>query len=112
MIHRVIQTSWDLEKRLVNSPTPQDDGLISGRQLLLTKGDNNILDDSLIYPEGQEYISRDEVVGFVRFYVPLVGWPVILAQSPGRWRDLSSRFAVAPEVGDESKISESFSIDL
>jgi signal peptidase I len=33
--------------------------------------------DVPLYPPGREFVSRDEVVGLVRGYVPLVGWLVI-----------------------------------
>ncbi|KAK0737188.1 hypothetical protein B0T21DRAFT_287466 [Apiosordaria backusii] len=63
--------------------------------MVLTKGDNNELNDSvgMMYPNGQEYISRREIVGFVRGYVPFLGWVVILLQNPGRVIEgLLSRF--------------------
>ena len=72
-----------------------------------------MLVDTLLYPQGQEYIARDEVVGFVRAYVPFIGWPLLLAQSPGRWRDLISRFASAPRLAKvEEETPESFGIEL
>lgn len=43
------------------------------RQLILTKGDNNELDDVALYPPGRQYIYREEIVGFVRGYVPKLG---------------------------------------
>lgn len=113
MIHRVIQTVSDLENRSVRYDRIRDRRLIvPRRQLILTKGDNNVIDDALLYPEGQDYLSRQEVVGFVRLYVPFVGWPVILAQNPGRWRDLVSRLWWAPELVEDSNVFESFSIEL
>lgn len=50
------------------------------RQLFLTKGDNNENDDVALYPNGRTLVSRSEVVGFVRGYVPKVGWFVIGVQ--------------------------------
>ncbi|KAK4201920.1 putative signal peptidase complex catalytic subunit SEC11C [Triangularia verruculosa] len=52
--------------------------------LLLTKGDNNEVNDSvgMIYPYGQGYLSQCDIVGFVRGYVPLLGWVVIFLQDP------------------------------
>lgn len=114
MIHRVIQTYADLEKGLVFQ---QIRGLksrliISGRQVMLTKGDNNDLDDGPLYPGDKAYVYRDEVLGFVRFYVPFVGWPIILAQSPGRWRELVERLSNALPLGDDEETHKSFRVDL
>lgn len=50
------------------------------RQHFLTKGDNNELDDVSLYPGTRTTVSRDEVVGFVRGYVPFLGWLVIKFQ--------------------------------
>lgn len=36
--------------------------------------------DVPLYPPGKEFVSRDEVVGLVRGYVPLLGWMVIALQ--------------------------------
>lgn len=53
---------------------------VDSRQLVLTKGDNNEFDDVSLYPVGREFISRDEIVGLVRGYIPLLGWVVIALQ--------------------------------
>jgi signal peptidase len=50
------------------------------RQLVLTKGDNNDVDDVLMYPPGQAFVTRDEVVGMVVGYVPYLGWVSIAFQ--------------------------------
>jgi len=38
------------------------------------------LEDIMLYPEGRMSVERQEVVGFVRGYLPLVGWLVIALQ--------------------------------
>ena len=43
----------------------------------LTKGDNNLLDDTSIYPPGIPYLKRENIVGVVKWYVPFIGWIVI-----------------------------------
>lgn len=48
------------------------------RQLILTKGDNNELDDVALYPGGRTYVYRDEIIGVVRGYLPFLGWGTIL----------------------------------
>ncbi|OKL63623.1 hypothetical protein UA08_00957 [Talaromyces atroroseus] len=70
MVHRAIQVYH------LTTDAEQDHGATS-RQFILTKGDNNQFMDVPLYPPGREFVSRDEVVGLVRGYVPLVGWLVI-----------------------------------
>lgn len=48
-------------------PTPED-------QLVLTKGDNNPVDDIALY-RGLKYLERNHVVGKVRGYVSTLGVP-------------------------------------
>lgn len=43
------------------------------KQKILTKGDNNAVDDRGLYPPGKNYVEREEVVGVVRGYVPMLG---------------------------------------
>ncbi|OJI87363.1 hypothetical protein ASPTUDRAFT_115533 [Aspergillus tubingensis CBS 134.48] len=45
---------------------------------LLTKGDNNIADDTELYARGQDYLDRDDVMGSVFGYIPFVGYVTIL----------------------------------
>ena len=48
------------------------------RQKILTKGDNNEADDTLLFPAGQRFVDRDEIVGVVAGSVPFLGWATIL----------------------------------
>ncbi|KAH9904424.1 putative signal peptidase complex catalytic subunit SEC11 [Xylariomycetidae sp. FL2044] len=66
MVHRIIQ---------VNPGNHLERFGIS--QSFLTKGDNNALNDVILYPGDRTMVLRSEVVGFVRGYIPLVGWLVI-----------------------------------
>ncbi|KAK9356941.1 hypothetical protein V1505DRAFT_350678 [Lipomyces doorenjongii] len=51
----------------------------SKNQLLLTKGDNNAMDDVDLYAHKQYYLDRQsEVIGAVKGYVPWVGYATIL----------------------------------
>ncbi|KAI2638975.1 putative signal peptidase [Hypomontagnella submonticulosa] len=50
-----------------------------GKQLVMTKGDNNDHTDVALYPPGQTYVYRDQIIGLVRAYVPYVGWLSILS---------------------------------
>lgn len=46
---------------------------------LLTKGDNNMADDTELYAKGQDYLNRSEdIIGSVVGYIPFVGYVTIL----------------------------------
>lgn len=46
---------------------------------LLTKGDNNLADDTELYARGQDYLDREtDVIGSVVGYIPFVGYVTIL----------------------------------
>ena len=46
---------------------------------LLTKGDNNLADDTELYARGQDYLDREkDVIGSVAGYIPFVGYVTIL----------------------------------
>jgi len=47
----------------------------AGRQKILTKGDNNSVDDrrGSIYARGQQWLDRDSIIGRSRVYVPRLG---------------------------------------
>lgn len=44
----------------------------------MTKGDNNEVDDTLLYPVGQNLVDRHEIVGVVVGYMPFLGWATIV----------------------------------
>ena len=44
----------------------------------MTKGDNNISDDTELYAEKQNYLARGDMVGKVGAYIPFVGYVTIL----------------------------------
>lgn len=51
----------------------------SEKQLLLTKGDNNPVDDLGLYARKQSYLNqKEDIVGTVKGYVPFVGYITIL----------------------------------
>jgi hypothetical protein len=43
------------------------------RQYILTKVDNNEVDDTELYPERRSFVRREEIVGLVWGYIPLLG---------------------------------------
>lgn len=46
---------------------------------LLTKGDNNVADDTELYARGQAFLNRQrDVIGSVFAYIPFVGYVTIL----------------------------------
>lgn len=58
---------------------------VGPQQLLLTKGDNNDEDDISLYAPGQSYLERrEDVVGVVKGFMPLVGM-VTLAMNDYPW---------------------------
>ncbi|KAF3398988.1 Signal peptidase complex catalytic subunit sec11 [Talaromyces pinophilus] len=74
MVHRAVQV-YSADSVMDNKIVPR-----SFRQFVVTKGDNNEIMDVPLYPPGREYVLREEIVGFVRGYVPLLGWVVIALQ--------------------------------
>jgi signal peptidase len=45
---------------------------------LLTKGDNNLSDDTELYAKNQDYLVRKDIIGSVVGYIPFVGYVTIL----------------------------------
>lgn len=45
---------------------------------LLTKGDNNVADDTELYAREQDYLERGDIIGSVVAYIPFVGYVTIL----------------------------------
>ena len=57
---------------------PVTDGFDREDAKLLTKGDNNLSDDTELYAKGQDYIERKDIIGSVVAYIPFVGYVTIL----------------------------------
>ncbi|GAB9468548.1 Signal peptidase i [Globisporangium polare] len=49
-----------------------------GKDVYLTKGDNNNVDDRGLYAQGQSWLEREDIVGVARASVPYVGMLTIL----------------------------------
>ncbi|KAK0636999.1 signal peptidase complex catalytic subunit SEC11 [Bombardia bombarda] len=45
---------------------------------LLTKGDNNLSDDTELYARGQDYLVRKDIIGSVVGFIPFVGYVTIM----------------------------------
>ncbi|OQD75925.1 hypothetical protein PENDEC_c005G03317 [Penicillium decumbens] len=78
IVHRVVRTYPEVEgkarkvKEITVNSTPNS-------HMLLTKGDNNLADDTELYARGQDHLSRKEdIVGSVRGYIPMVGYVTIM----------------------------------
>ncbi|KAJ5105860.1 Signal peptidase I [Penicillium alfredii] len=78
IVHRVVRTFPEVEgsakkvKEITVDSAPTS-------HMLLTKGDNNLADDTELYARGQDYLNRKEdIVGSVRGYIPMVGYVTIL----------------------------------
>ncbi|KAI0922857.1 Signal peptidase complex catalytic subunit [Taiwanofungus camphoratus] len=72
IVHRVLETHDVVSNRkglVTASPLAQD-------QLLLTKGDNNPIDDLELY-QGLEWLERRHIIGKVRGFLPYVGYVTI-----------------------------------
>jgi len=65
IVHRVLET---------HDPPSSDDA--PRRQLMMTKGDNNPIDDIELY-KGMEWLERKHIVGKVRGFLPYVGYVTI-----------------------------------
>ncbi|KAI9019822.1 signal peptidase complex I [Hyaloraphidium curvatum] len=50
----------------------------TGKQYLLTKGDNNQVDDRGLYNHGQMWIHKEDIVGKVHGFLPKVGMVTII----------------------------------
>ncbi|KAG1152244.1 hypothetical protein G6F37_001053 [Rhizopus arrhizus] len=50
----------------------------SGKEFILTKGDNNHRDDRVLYDRGQMWINKEHIVGKVKGFLPYVGMVTIL----------------------------------
>ncbi|KAI0767376.1 hypothetical protein C8Q74DRAFT_1203573 [Fomes fomentarius] len=73
IVHRVLET---------HNLVVKDKGLVATRplgqkQLLLTKGDANPVDDTDLY-QGLEWLERKHVVGKVRGFLPYIGYVTIV----------------------------------
>ncbi|KAI3643235.1 hypothetical protein MP228_012790 [Amoeboaphelidium protococcarum] len=53
--------------------TPKNGGDKSIKQYILTKGDNNQVDDRGLYNAKQEYLHREDMMGIVVGYIPYAG---------------------------------------
>ncbi|KAJ5174628.1 Signal peptidase complex catalytic subunit sec11 [Penicillium canariense] len=77
IVHRVVRTYPEVEGKAKKVKEITVDSAPS--HMLLTKGDNNLADDTELYAHDQDYLDRSEdIVGSVRGYIPMVGYVTIM----------------------------------
>ncbi|EIN08321.1 hypothetical protein PUNSTDRAFT_87699 [Punctularia strigosozonata HHB-11173 SS5] len=72
IVHRVLET----HDVVVNEKGTVQASPLASEQLLLTKGDNNYIDDIELY-QGLEWLERKHIVGKVRGFMPYIGYVTI-----------------------------------
>jgi signal peptidase I len=78
IVHRVVRSYGSGEADTVQVDAQGKTQHKRGKKLL-TKGDNNVADDTELYARGQSYLDRKEdIIGSVRGYVPAVGYVTIM----------------------------------
>lgn len=113
MVHRAISVTIH-ETRSEHGPPRYGSRLISTcrasyantlclcrRQMILTKGDYNLLDDKTLqmYPSGQDGVFREQVIGIVSGYVPYIGTiALMLKENAWLWRSVCLLTLVAALV--------------
>ncbi|KAH9800261.1 Signal peptidase I [Citrus sinensis] len=50
----------------------------SGEVRILTKGDNNDVDDRMLYAQGQFWLKQEHIMGRAVGFLPYVGWATII----------------------------------
>lgn len=89
IVHRVVRSYKPLAAATVDTEYVDTTDKIQARAKimdsaeispqLLTKGDNNVADDTELYAHDQSYLDRKEdIIGSVRGYVPAVGYVTIM----------------------------------
>ncbi|KAF5325252.1 hypothetical protein D9619_009699 [Psilocybe cf. subviscida] len=80
IVHRVLETHDVKPKKKKSKKTSSESStpieVVTVKQRLLTKGDNNYVDDIELY-QGLEWLERKHIVGKVRGFLPFVGYVTI-----------------------------------
>ncbi|KKK12141.1 Signal peptidase I [Aspergillus ochraceoroseus] len=78
IVHRVVRTFPEVQGKAKTAKEITESSSIPPN-MLLTKGDNNVADDTELYARGQDFLHREEdIVGSVRGYMPMVGYVTIM----------------------------------
>ncbi|KAF9485707.1 signal peptidase complex catalytic subunit SEC11 [Pholiota conissans] len=77
IVHRVLETHDVKPKRSSKSKSKETTSSeVAANQRILTKGDNNYVDDIELY-QGLEWLERKHIVGKVRGFLPYIGYVTI-----------------------------------
>ncbi|XP_047078774.1 signal peptidase complex catalytic subunit SEC11A-like [Lolium rigidum] len=92
VIFRVPGGEHPIVHRVIKVRENRDTGEIQ----ILTKGDNNSVDDRFLYADGQLWLQPQEIIGRVAGHLPYVGWPNVFIietfkRFGGEGGELSSR---------------------
>uniref|UniRef100_A0A453PRK6 Signal peptidase I n=4 Tax=Triticinae TaxID=1648030 RepID=A0A453PRK6_AEGTS len=69
----------------------------TGEIRILTKEDNNLVDDRFLYANGQLWLQPHEIIGRVAGYLPYAGWPTVFISEAYKML-LNGRSTTTPEV--------------
>ncbi|KAF7086175.1 hypothetical protein CFC21_089501 [Triticum aestivum] len=69
----------------------------TGETQILTKGDNNSVDDHFLYASGQLWLQPHDIIGRVAGYLPYAGWPSVFISEAYKML-LNSGSTTTPEV--------------
>ncbi|KAM3244178.1 hypothetical protein ACQJBY_055851 [Aegilops geniculata] len=78
----------------------------TGEIRILTKGDNNSVDDRFLYASGQLWLQPHDIIGRVAGYLPYAGWPTVFISEAYK----VSLFLLMKDVAEWSKHYNSRSI--
>ncbi len=79
IVHRVVRSYHSPPSLPEQSEEEASAPAAMPKTKLLTKGDNNVADDTELYARDQSYLDRKEdIIGSVRGYVPAVGYVTIM----------------------------------
>ncbi|KAM3224599.1 hypothetical protein ACQJBY_057774 [Aegilops geniculata] len=78
----------------------------TGEIQILTKGDNNSVDDRFLYASGQLWLQPHDIIGRVAGYLPYAGWPTVFISESYK----VSLFLLMKDVAEWSKHYNSRSI--
>jgi signal peptidase I len=79
IVHRVVRSYHTPPSLPEKSQREASTASTTPKTKLLTKGDNNVADDTELYARDQSYLDRKEdIIGSVRGYIPAVGYVTIM----------------------------------
>ncbi|CAM0947107.1 unnamed protein product [Alopecurus aequalis] len=90
VLFRVPGREHPIVHRVIKVQESHDTGEIQ----ILTKGDNNSVDDRFLYADGQLWLQPHDIIGRVAGHLPHVGWPNVFItetkEKVAEWKNYSS----------------------